>query len=121
MPTTANRLTVNAWGNKRGRTLEYKAWAESAGWALRLQAVPAFTGQVRLDMTIVGGKGFSMACDLTNRWKALEDLLVTHGILKDDNVQYVVGHCDRYEPPTSKDSVARCILTIESVQKGEEG
>lgn len=120
MPPTTNHLFVNAWGNRKGCTEEYQAWKLEAGWILQGYHLAPCTRPVRLGMVIHGGKGFTRGCDLTNRWKALEDLLVSHGILKDDNVQYVVGHTDDYVPPTEKGQQARCILTIEEIEGERE-
>lgn len=117
MPPSSNNLFVNAWGNQRGRTQEYQAWAKAAGRKLDTYGLSPCTGLVRLKMTIHGGKGFPISSDLSNRWKAIEDLLVTHGILKDDNVQYVVGHTDDYVPPTEKGQQAICLLTIEEISE----
>lgn len=118
IPPTLNKMYPDGKG-KRGLSEEYRNWRDEAGWILKAQLLSPFPGKVHLDMTICGGKGFPISSDLSNRWKAVEDLLVTHGILNDDNVQFVVGHCDRYEPPTEKCAKARCILTIESAEEGE--
>lgn len=120
MPPTTNTLFVNAWGNRKGCTKEYQAWKLEAGWILTHADVPPFRKPVRLGMVIHGGVGFTRACDLSNRWKALEDLLVKHDVLIDDNVQYVVGHTDDYVAPTTKGQQSRCILTIEEIEGERE-
>lgn len=79
---------------------------------LTMRKVRPFTVPVLLDMTITSGKGFKEDHDLSNLWKAIEDLLVSHGIIPDDNVKWVKGHCDRYEEGQAGDK-ARCLLTIQ--------
>lgn len=121
MPPTSNTaFPSNRLTGRRFCSEEYKAWKLEAGWILTRAYVPPFRKPVRLGMVIHGGKGFTRGCDLTNRWKALEDLLVKHGILKDDNVQYVVGHTDDYVAPTEKGQQARCLLTIDEIEGERE-
>lgn len=115
-PSTNKAFPTSRVTGGRFCSEEYKAWKLEAGWILQGYHLAPCTRPVRLGMVIHGGKGFTRGCDLTNRWKALEDLLVSHGILKDDNVQFVVGHTDDYVAPTEKGQQARCILTIEEIE-----
>lgn len=121
MPPTSNAaFPSNRTTGRRFCSQEYKAWKVDAGWILQRYHLAPCTRPVRLRMVIHGGKGFTRACDLSNRWKAIEDLLVKHDVLRDDNVQYVVGHTDDYVPPTEKGQQARCILTIEEIEEERE-
>lgn len=96
LPTSVNGLFVEAAGRKRGegrqrvKTREYKSWIDAAGWALKpqLQAqgatiqpeTPTFGRHwalwIRLNVDHQG--------DVTNRIKALEDLLVAWKITVGD-------------------------------------
>lgn len=116
IPPTLNSMFPDG-AKKRGLSQRYRDWRDEAGWHLATQRIQPYCVPVLIDMTIIGGRGFPTSSDISNRWKAIEDLLVTHGILKDDNVLHVVGHCDRYEAARTKSDKARCILTI---QESEE-
>lgn len=89
MPPSANNLFVNRKGRLRGgraKGIDYKLWLDSAGWEIKLQAgafePPYFPGVVAIDIAC----GLNRRSDLDNRLKALLDLLVRQGIVRDDNL-----------------------------------
>ena len=83
MPPSVNGLYRNG---KQGRhiTKGYAAWIEEAGWALIRQPRPAepIASDVRLSLTL-GPR--NRRADLSNKCKAVEDLLVKHRVIADDS------------------------------------
>lgn len=86
-PTT-NNLFMNR-GKGRIRTKAYREWAERAAWFLKDVPAWPYGYPVAIDITIVSGKGWTLACDVANREKACVDSIVTAGILKGDSCRYV--------------------------------
>ena len=90
IPPSANALTRNA-GNRRHKTLDYKAWIADAGWAI--QRAPAATrrpiaGPYAL---VIKAQRPNKMRDLDNIVKPLNDLLKRHKLITDDR------HCQRIE------------------------
>ena len=75
-------------GQRRPRTPEYEAWIKEAGWELARQRPPRVPGKVVL-LIEVGEIGIKALADCTNRVKAPEDLLVSHGIIQGDDRRFV--------------------------------
>lgn len=88
VPPSTNSLFANVEGKGRVRSARYRTWSNAAGWDLKAQRVVKFDGPVYL--TIAIGK-LPRNADMSNRVKALEDLLVEHGIIPGDNVEWVKG------------------------------
>jgi crossover junction endodeoxyribonuclease RusA len=85
-PPSVNSMYRNVAKRGRAKTAEYSAWIKEAGTALsRQMPKQEISGQVclRIDLD-KRRKG-----DCTNRAKAVEDLLVSHGILSDDSQKWV--------------------------------
>lgn len=96
LPTSVNGLFVEAAGRQKGqgrqrvKTREYKAWLDAAGWALKPQL--AAQGAPILPDTPTFGEHYALWIrlnvdhkgDVTNRIKALEDLLVAWNITVGD-------------------------------------
>lgn len=84
VPPSSNNMFFNT-GRGRAITPEYKAWREEAGLMLRRQGIAPFIGRaevvIDIDDTVRG--------DADNRSKACLDLLVAHGVLRDDSKKYV--------------------------------
>ena len=120
IPPTTNRLFPTVRG-RRICSEEYKAWKQEAGWSVLQAKVAPYAVPVALTLTIRGGKGFTTRRDLTNCWKSVEDLLVAHGLIPDDNVNWIPEHHDRYEKPTDKTQPARCWVEITEADSLTEG
>lgn len=88
IPPSTNGLYANVAGKGRIKSDTYRTWRNAAGWDLKAQRIERFECPVYL--TIIIGKLPSNA-DISNRTKALEDLLVEHGIIRGDNVRWVKG------------------------------
>lgn len=88
VPPSANNLFANVAKRGRIKTAEYRAWLESAGWNLKTARTTKWA--IPVNLSIVIGKLRSNA-DISNRIKACEDLLVLHGIIPDDSIQWVKG------------------------------
>lgn len=87
VPPSSNNMFFNT-GRGRAITPEYKAWKEEAGLMLRRQKPVAFVGLAEL-LIEVDPKRCGANSDISNRTKAVEDLLVDHGVLRDDSQKYV--------------------------------
>jgi Holliday junction resolvase RusA-like endonuclease len=86
-PPSTNGLYRNVSGKGRVRTDRYATWANAAGWQINLQKPGKIAGKVELDIYVQRQRSGS---DISNRIKAIEDLLVTMGVIDDDkNVERV--------------------------------
>lgn len=85
---TANNLFLNT---RRGRVKSkaYREWSERAAWFLKDVPAWLYGYPVAIDITIVSGKGWTLACDVANREKAAVDAIVAAGILAGDSCRYV--------------------------------
>lgn len=81
LPPSVNNLFRNA-GKKRVPTKEYTAWKQAAGWELVSQRPAKIEGAYSFRLLVRGHPGGRS--DLSNRIKAIEDLLVSHGVVTDD-------------------------------------
>jgi len=88
VPPSTNSLTANVAGKGRVRSDRYRSWANAAGWDLAKQRIKKFSCPVYL--TIVIGR-LTLSSDISNRVKAVEDLLVAHKIIPDDSIRWVRG------------------------------
>lgn len=104
-PPSTNQLFANVAGKGRVKTVRYRTWKQAAGWDLAIQRPTKVGGEVALDIEI---ERTSMCSDVSNRVKALEDLLVTHGVIDDD--RHVVDVRVRWS------SIKGCRVTITPVR-----
>jgi hypothetical protein len=79
VPATVNQLLRSV----RGRIRLKKADREVVAVYARLSGIPRATGQRRVGLTIVLGRG-QRGCDGDAPWKSLLDSLVSAGLLVDD-------------------------------------
>lgn len=86
MPPSTNSLFPGQ--RRRYRSAEYEAWITEAGWELKRQRPPKAAGRVSLLIEVAEPKT-KRAQDVTNRIKAVEDLLVSHGVIQGDDQRYV--------------------------------
>lgn len=84
LPPSVNSLFTNVTGKGRVRTDRYRVWANAAGWQVKAQRPDPVAGNVSLD--IICKRKDNRRRDLSNFVKALEDLLVTHGVIEDDSL-----------------------------------
>lgn len=84
MPPTANNLFLNVRGKGRVKTPEYRAWIETNGWVIKTAMV---TGKIAgpYALRVQVGKPDNRRRDISNLIKALEDLLVSTGAVRDDS------------------------------------
>lgn len=85
LPPSANALFVErrrVRGKAGGRTIteEYRRWRETAGTLLNVARLPYIGGPVSIEIELPA----KMRGDISNRIKALEDLLVAHRLIDDD-------------------------------------
>jgi Holliday junction resolvase RusA-like endonuclease len=86
LPPSTNKLFPGR--ARRHHSPEYEAWIVDAGWELKRQRPRPVLGRVSLTIE-VREPPTKRVEDLSNRLKALEDLLVTHGIIQGDSQRYV--------------------------------
>lgn len=79
-PPSTNALYANK-KNGRFKTKAYQAWLDEMGWEINIQRPEHISGRVDLDIQV---QRLSARSDVSNRAKALEDLLVKMGIIEDD-------------------------------------
>lgn len=84
-PPSANNLFVN---NRKtgGRFVapRYTSWRQEAGWSLKAQNPQKTTGKVHV--SIIAIKPDKAKRDIDNIAKAINDLLVEHGVIEDDSL-----------------------------------
>jgi Holliday junction resolvase RusA-like endonuclease len=87
-PVSTNELFVEVAGRRRRvKTAKYGRWRNDAGWQLKGQHPPSFTGPVSITVELCSPTGRSY--DLDNRLKSVLDLLKEHGVIPDDSDRYV--------------------------------
>lgn len=93
---------------------KYKEYEKNAGWFLKKISEPI---SVPVNVKCVFYREKRIMCDLTNLLEAIDDVLVTYGVLSDDNFTVIVGHdgsrvyIDKENPRTE--------ITIETVENQE--
>lgn len=85
-PPSVNAMYRNGGYRGRSKSNSYKDWCNEAGWMLNSQKLTRFSGPVRIRYTFGPKKG---RYDLSNFIKPIEDLLVTHRIISDDNASVI--------------------------------
>jgi hypothetical protein len=88
VPPSTNGLFANVPGRGRVRSERYRTWLNAAGWDMARYHNVRWQEPVYL--TICIGK-LRQGSDISNRAKAVEDLLVTHGIIPGDDIKWVRG------------------------------
>ncbi|MTH96559.1 RusA family crossover junction endodeoxyribonuclease [Roseibium sp. RKSG952] len=85
-PPSVNAMYRNVSGKGRVKSADYKKWEKQAGFLI-LEAKPRpHTGPVRISYTFGAKSG---RWDMSNFIKAIEDLLVTHGLIEDDSAKII--------------------------------
>lgn len=94
-PPSVNGLYANMHNVGRVKTEPYKEWLNEAGWALKIQRVAGFNGPVTISYTFGKKKG---RYDLSNFLKPIDDLLVAHAVIADDNSKIITGFTVTQDP-----------------------
>lgn len=82
-PPSVNNLYFNVPGKGRVKSNRYKIWRSAASWDIKAAKPSSFSCKVILDLTVEKPKG--VRSDISNRIKAIEDVLVEMGVLVDDS------------------------------------
>lgn len=82
-PPSLNNLYANVPGRGRVKTKRYRTWRAAAGWDVKAVKAEKLCCPVMLDLTVKKPRG--LRSDISNRVKAVEDLLVFMSILEDDS------------------------------------
>jgi Holliday junction resolvase RusA-like endonuclease len=89
VPPSTNNLFVNVRGKGRVKSERYRTWLQAAGWDLaRFNHNQRWNEPVYLTIAI---GNLRANADVSNRVKAIEDLLVVHKIIPGDSIQWVKG------------------------------
>lgn len=112
VPPSTNGLFANVAGKGRVSSERYRSWANAAGWDLKRQRITKFPGPVYI--TIAIGK-LSATSDVSNRVKAVEDLLVEHGVIQGDSIKWVKG-VNVYLSPVAFEGVEIAIVEAGEVE-----
>lgn len=107
-PPTTNNLFINA-GKKRVKSDAYKAWFALASAHIKDSHRQA-----------IGPYSISICCrrpdkrrrDIANLEKAVSDLLVAHGVIKDDSL------CERLSMQWDSALPADCVVIIQPYEEG---
>ena len=93
---------------------KYKEYEKNAGWFLKKLPEPI---SEPVNVKCVFYREKRIMCDLTNLLEAIDDILVSYGVLSDDNFTVIVSHdgsrvyIDKENPRTE--------ITIESIENQE--
>lgn len=112
LPPSSNNLYANARGRGRVKAGPYKAWLYTAGWGLKLRRAAPVRGWYALFVRVP----LKMRGDNHNRFKALGDLLVQHGLVDDDRFEFET-HMIR----DAAVSAGRCIVRVFPVSPAPDG
>ena len=82
-PPSTNNLYANVPGRGRVKSGRYKTWRSAAGWDVKAHKFETFSCKVVLDLTVERPR---VRSDVSNRIKAVEDLLVEMKVLADDSL-----------------------------------
>ena len=96
VPPSTNALFRNVKGRGRVKTAEYYDYTTLAITSIKMQRVKPVPGRVVL---IVGVERARMTADISNRLKALEDVIVRAGIIEDDRLVTAIAIC--WLPPAN--------------------
>lgn len=80
-PPSTNNLFITARG-RRIKSPEYRSWITAAGWQFKQCKPSPIKGRVAVSITVPRNN----RRDLDNFLKPLLDLIVAHGIIKNDNL-----------------------------------
>lgn len=105
LPPSTNNLHLNVRGRGRVPTARYRAWKASVA-PLLANLPPATQFPLAVYLTVHGGKGWRRNYDLSNRLKAVEDALVTAGLIPDDCSEFVRYVAIDYTEPATRTSSA---------------
>lgn len=106
MPPSLNNAFLNVPGKGRVRSKAYKAWADESGWMVK--ARKNGTIDIPVSVLIELSPKTKRAYDIDNRIKPALDLLVSCGVIQDDNNKYIKQVIVR-EVPTGPE----CTITVE--------
>lgn len=89
---------------------KYKQYEKDAGWFLKIPDKPI---DIPVNVKCVFYRESRGRCDLTNLLEAIDDVLVSYGVLSDDNFTVIASH-DGSRVYVDKDN-PRTEITIETV------
>ena len=88
IPPSTNSLYANVAGRGRVKSQRYRTWLQAVGWDMNRYHNHKWTEPVYITIAIGKLRGNA---DVSNRVKAVEDLLVTYGVIPGDSIKWVRG------------------------------
>jgi Holliday junction resolvase RusA-like endonuclease len=85
VPPSVNNLFANRASGGRFKSREYADWLVEAGWRIQAQKPARIIGAYEMDLTIAR-PSHRRKVDISNRIKAIEDVLVSHCVIEDDSL-----------------------------------
>ena len=82
-PPSLNNIYANVPDKGRVKSGRYRIWRSAAGWDVKMAKPRQFACKVVLDLTVARPR---VRSDISNRIKAVEDLLVEMEVLADDSL-----------------------------------
>lgn len=113
-PPSTNGLFTNAGRGGRNLSPRYRAWREEAAAALLQQPQSKTEFYVPVSIHIALTAPTKAHRDASNYIKGIEDLLVQHGILEDDDERFVRSVTVEWQTPPADEPGA--IITIKEIQ-----
>jgi Holliday junction resolvase RusA-like endonuclease len=114
LPPSLNNMYANVPGKGRIKSDRYRTWRSAAGWDIKAQRLHNWTEPVFLQLTF---GGLRSNADVSNRIKAIEDLLVEHGIIQGDTIMHVPWVQARAVPASYMKGVEIVITAAEPCQE----
>ena len=87
LPTPPSTNGLFSGTTRRHRSPKYDEWITEAGWELKRQRPTPVPGAVCLHLEVK--EPTVRRRDLSNYFKSVEDLLVTHGVIEGDDQRFV--------------------------------
>lgn len=103
-PPSCNNLFANSASGGRHKTRAYREWCNLAGWEVKAQKPQKVSGKYKLFLTLPKIRG-----DASNRLKAVEDLLVSLGLVDDDR------HCVSVTAVIDPAIQGHAVISVEGV------
>lgn len=117
MPPPVSALTTNKKGGGRTSSERYRIWKQAAGHALNASHPRPIVGAVEISIMLEAprnkdGSATKVPHDCSNRVKAVEDLLVAHGLIEDDSYPTVMKTTAQWV-----EGMEGCFVTVHPVAR----
>jgi Holliday junction resolvase RusA-like endonuclease len=97
-PFSANNMYVPTARGRMSKSKKYRQWLEKVVPEIQEKLSPAEAFPIRIEIFVLGGRGWSKQQDVDNVCKPIIDALVKAEIIPDDNNKYVEYASVRFLP-----------------------